>query len=234
MGGKWQGIAGLGETVAAAVLTDAVYFGVNDANVAPEAEFNKADVAAGSRDFNRSVMVSQSAEGNIDAEMDGELLGWLLKWLVGDPAAPAETPPASGKWVHTFTPKDFLTEFYMRKVKGKEGSTSSASDKIWGLNKMATATLGAAAGDKLMGAFTFMCRDWIDADGGHPAASFAFLDLAPFIYKGLTPLIDNQGAWPPVTAFGTQESFELSWDNGLVGDKRTANGAFLPTSFPEG
>lgn len=234
MGSRWQGGISIGESVIGNILQTPVSFGNSECGFAPEAEFNKADVAAGSRDFHRSVMTSMSIPGTLQAELDGELIGWILKYLVGAPAAPTETPPASGNYVHTFTPDDFLTEFFVRKIKGKEGLGTAASDKIWGEVKMGSGTFSAASAGKLEGSFDMMARGYTDADALSPAQSFSWLTLAPFVFKGLAPYVDDFAAWPASTSEPTLESFDLSIDHGLITDKRTANGSFLPASFPEG
>jgi len=223
---RWKSYIGIGETVAASVLTDAYYFGVNTFSWKPNPTLNKASEAIGKRSRQRETLVALEAPGSFEFEANPETLGRILKYAMRD-SAPTTVDNLDGSYEHTYNLTNDLTPFYIREVKG------GADDIIIGPCKVNTLTLAATAGEKLIATVEFLAAapGYEDA-AAHGAASFPDVQLKPFIFKQLADYLDNHGVWPASTQDTTWESFQLTINNNLIGDKRTSDGSLYPSETP--
>lgn len=224
---RWKGYIGIGEDLNVDVLDDVYYFGVNTFNWKPEPSINKASEAIGKRSVQRETLTALTAPGSFEFEANPETLGRVLKYAMRN-AAPAVTDNLDGSYLHEYALQDAIAPFYIREVKG------GADDIIIGPCKINTLTLAANAAEKLMCTVEFLTASpgYIDA-GSFGAAAFPDVQLKPFIFKQLVDKIDDHAAWPATTQDTTWESFSLTINNNLIGDKFSSDGSLYPAETPE-
>ncbi len=104
---------------------------------------------------------------------------------------------------------------------------------LWGPCKGNVLTLSHVANEKLMQNMEWVGRGH-QAAGDHGTPSYPDLTTKPFVFKELVLLRDDFATWPPTTDDAVIEQVEVSINNNLIVDKRTANGDDYPSDFPEG
>lgn len=235
-GMKWETFIGVDDAQVAGVLTNPYYFGVNSFDLPPAIEFNKADVATGTRSFYRNVPTRKDLAGSLGFEADPETIARLLWWGLGRPVSAAFPVPIGTQTIHTFKPlkaAPILDPFYVREFKAVTGETNGL---LYGPAKMNGITLEATAGEKLMASGEFVVsHPAVQAAGVHPAESFPDLETKPFVFDQLVFLDDDHAAFAPATSVAV-ERMMLNIANNLVTDKRAAQAANsqYPSDLPEG